>query len=169
VLDAAAFEGRPVMPQLVPTQLNDIVRGTVRRYESAARAERISLTADLNPALRVVEVDPQLITRAVDNLLSNAIKYGGAGGTVRVSTALSEDAALIRVSDSGPGIPAAEQPLLFRKYSRASSALGVEGSGLGLYIVRRIAEIHRGSVSVTSEPGRGCTFTLRIPFVFGNC
>ena len=163
VLDAAAFEGRPITPQRLPIQLNDLVLDVMNRYDSSAQVRRVTLQSAFDPTLPLVEVDPQLISRALANLLSNAIKYGGADAIVHVSTGTCDGQAWVRVRDSGAGISAAEQRLLFRPYSRTTSARGVDGSGLGLYIVRRIAEAHRGSVSVTSSAGDGATFTFSIP------
>lgn len=163
VLDAAAFEGRPLEPRLNPIELNELVGDIADRYRHTAEAARVTLTTELSEAAPVANLDGQLVARALGNLISNAIKYSGANGRVLVSTAARDGELAIRVVDSGPGIAADELPLLFRAYSRTSSARGVEGSGLGLYIVRCIAEAHAGRIDVESTPGQGSTFTLTLP------
>jgi signal transduction histidine kinase len=165
VLDAAAFDGQPITPRVSPVPIPPLIQDVVDRYRPAAESARVALTADLDSSLPFVEADGQLVARAVGNLISNAVKYAGEGATVTVSAGVSAGQLEIRVRDDGPGIAAAEQPLLFRKYSRTSGARGVEGSGLGLYIVRCIAEAHRGKVGVSSREGAGCTFTFSVPLV----
>jgi signal transduction histidine kinase len=165
VLDTAAFEGRAIKPVLSPVSLKQLAEEVIDRYQPAAESVEVRVTTELPHSLPVIEADRHLLSRALSNLLSNAIKYGGKGGTVSVSAAAKENSVEISVRDSGSGIPADEQPLLFQKHGRTSSSHGVEGSGLGLYIVRRIAEAHGGSVKVESAPGAGATFTLSLPLL----
>lgn len=163
VLDASALDGRPITPRLHPVRLDELVGDVTDRYRHAAAAANIRLESEIADGMPPADVDGQLIARALGNLISNAIKYGGNGGSVRVSTAASNGRVSISVSDSGAGIARDELPLLFRRYSRTSSARGIEGSGLGLFIVRCIVEAHRGRVQVASTPGKGSTFTLELP------
>jgi signal transduction histidine kinase len=114
-------------------------------------------------------VDRDVWLQAVLNLLANAAKYGGPGMpiTVRVErTSIADrDHVAIRVIDQGPGIPASEQPRIFREFYRAPAAYssGVEGTGLGLALVKRHVEAQGGTVSVESQPGRGAAFTIAVP------
>jgi signal transduction histidine kinase len=163
-LDAAAIHGKPLVPNLEPVRLTRLIREVVEQYRPVAGSKGVAVISEVEGS-PVVHVDPQLLTRAVSNLVSNGIKYTPPGGTVHIGLTAATDAVALAVTDSGPGIAHAEQAHLFRPYSRTSSARGVEGTGLGLYIVRRIAEAHRGSVAVRSEVGRGSTFTLRIPIL----
>lgn len=164
VVDAAAFEGRPIAPRVEPIRLDDLVGEVVDRYRHLAEAASVQLTCAPGSAA-LAEIDGQLVARAVGNLIANAIKYTSPNGAVRVTTARNDGTVSIGVSDTGVGIPANELDLLFRKYSRTSSARGIEGSGLGLYIVRCIAEAHGGGVNVTSTVGTGSTFILTLPVV----
>jgi two-component system sensor histidine kinase BaeS len=143
--------------------LKTLVDEVANRYRFAAEAAGLELTVDDGGGMREAQVDGQLIGRAVGNLISNAIKYTPSGGRVSVSLGKSRDHALIQVRDSGTGIAPEELPLLFKRYSRTSSARGIEGSGLGLYIVRCIAEAHGGTATATSKQGEGSTFTLAVP------
>jgi signal transduction histidine kinase len=96
-------------------------------------------------------------------LVSNAIKYTDARGRVEIATAHQPGSVTVSVRDTGCGIAPATQAQLFEKYSRVATSTAVEGSGLGLYIVRRIARLHGGSVGVVSDVGQGSTFTLALP------
>jgi signal transduction histidine kinase len=99
----------------------------------------------------------------VSNLLDNAIKYTPAHGTVIVSTHWSLEQLELTIRDNGPGVPAAELPRLFTKYQRGTDSTRVEGSGLGLFIVKGIVEAHGGTVQAESADGQGTTVTVRLP------
>jgi signal transduction histidine kinase len=111
-----------------------------------------------------VEVDRDVVVGAVLNLLANAVKYG-AGRPVEVTAGADAGAAWIAVRDHGPGIPPAEQARIFREFYRAPEAYrsGVEGTGLGLALVKRHVEALGGAVEVASVVGAGATFTIRLP------
>jgi signal transduction histidine kinase len=113
----------------------------------------------------VVDADPRLVGRAIANLMDNAIKYWPDGGTVvvKVESEQSDNVAL-HIIDGGVGMNREQQSRVFERFERAvPEGLAVPGSGIGLYSVRRIAEAHEGSINVTSEPGVGSTFILRLP------
>ena len=101
------------------------------------------------------------------NLVSNAVKFTGEGGRVDVSLEVNGDVAEVRVADTGMGIPPEEQGRLFQRFFRSSLATehAIQGTGLGLHIVRSIAEAHNGSVDVDSAPGVGTTFRFVVPLV----
>jgi len=115
-----------------------------------------------------VEVDRDVVIGAVLNLLANAAKYG-AGRPVELAAGADAAAAWIAVRDHGPGIPPAEQARIFREFYRAPEAYrsGVEGTGLGLALVKRHIEALGGSVEVASQLGDGATFTIRLPRAAG--
>jgi CheY-like chemotaxis protein/anti-sigma regulatory factor (Ser/Thr protein kinase) len=103
--------------------------------------------------------------KIVLNLVSNAVKYTFVGG-IDVTLRADGDDLVLTVADTGVGIPAAELPHLFERFHRGvgTAARSREGSGLGLALVRELATLHGGEVGATSEPGRGSTFTVRVPF-----
>jgi signal transduction histidine kinase len=111
-----------------------------------------------------VDVDRDVVVGAVLNLLANAAKYG-AGRPVEVDVGAGADAVWVAVRDHGPGIPPAEQARIFREFYRAPEAYrsGVEGTGLGLALVKRHVEALGGTVEVASRLGEGATFTIRLP------
>jgi len=112
-----------------------------------------------------VEADRDVVVGAVLNLLANAAKYGGTAQPIEVAVDADAAAAWIGVRDHGPGIPAAEQARIFREFYRAPEAYrsGVEGTGLGLALVKRHIEALGGTVDVASTVGDGATFTIRLP------
>lgn len=163
VLDAAAFDGNPLTPRVHAVHLGALVGDVADRYRFAAEAASITLAVQPGDEVPIVHADGQLLARAIGNLIANAIKYTPPGGRVEVATFLDEAGAVVRVSDNGRGIAASEVGVLFRAYSRASSAQGVEGTGLGLYIVRCVAEAHGGTATVESKPGEGSAFSITLP------
>ena len=133
---------------------------------TAAEKRRIRIRAEITEDL-TAWVDEIQWMRLMINLISNAIRYGKEGGTVLVSlTAPADSEIILKVQDDGQGIPKEQQDKIFTRFYRtgSSQSSGAEGSfGLGLSYVKWIAEAHGGSVALSSEPGEGSTFTVRIP------
>jgi signal transduction histidine kinase len=113
-----------------------------------------------------VDVDRDVVVSAVLNLVTNAVKYGG-DKPIEVLSGASTTDAWISVRDQGPGIPASEQVRIFKEFYRTPDAYrsNVEGTGLGLALVKRHIEALGGTVEVASEVGQGATFTIRFPRV----
>jgi signal transduction histidine kinase len=135
--------------------------------------ECVEATAPNNPRLVVavpkkplpVELDPQRFRHVIDNLISNALKY--SEGEARVRVRAEKGRAIIDVSDQGIGIPADELPAVFSRFGRASNARrrGIAGSGIGLYVARKVVEAHRGALTVQSKENEGSTFTVSLPLL----
>lgn len=141
-------------------RLEDVELGRIAREAASAGT---LLGADVRAVVRDgttrVEADPVRLRQALDNLVANAIRHA-PGGNVVIAVDPGEDVVRISVSDSGPGIPPAEQERIFEPGVR----LGVgAGSGLGLPVARAIAIAHGGTLILTSAPGEGATFTLALP------
>ena len=149
--------------------LGDLVEQAVRAARPAADAKEIVLEEAVaaNPRM---QADPDRLAQILDNLISNAVKFTPAGGRVRVALRVERDLARITVSDDGPGIPAEEREHLFEPFFRARQATKdvVPGSGLGLAVVKAIAEAHGGTVGVESEVGRGSVFHADLPLERGT-
>ena len=108
--------------------------------------------------------NPTLTARIVQNLLQNAYKYGKENGHVRVTLAEEDGFAVLRVADDGVGIAAEDIDKIWQRFWQADASRGEDGgSGLGLSMVREMAEFQSGGASVESELGKGSTFTIRIP------
>ena len=132
-----------------------------------ALAEKKQQTIHLvSPPHQMWNCDPDRLREAVDNLVSNAIKYTPVGGKMELSMNVGEDGAVISVKDEGAGLSADDMSRLFGRFQRLSAKPtgGESSTGLGLSIVKRIVELHGGTVSAESAgPGRGSTFTIRLP------
>jgi signal transduction histidine kinase len=134
-----------------------------RRQEQATAADvTLSVQVDGVPAIRGSSRDLALMT---GNLIDNAIRYSSAGGSVSVEVRAERDAVVLRVTDTGAGIPQRDLPRIFERFYRVDQARSREtgGTGLGLSIVRHVSENHGGDVTVTSELGQGSTFEVRLP------
>jgi heavy metal sensor kinase len=132
--------------------------------EPLAAAHGLSIEHRAEPGLAVV-ADRDAVKRALANLLDNAFRYSPAGSPVELVASRENGWAVLAVADRGPGLTPAEQEQVFERFWRSDSARSREsgGAGLGLAIVRRIAESHGGEVAVTSTAGAGSTFELRLP------
>jgi signal transduction histidine kinase len=148
-----------------PVDLAGLAASAVDSARAAAAEKEIALTLDAEPV--ATEADPSRVAQLLDNLLSNAIKFTPYGGTVTVGIGRDGDNAVMKVSDSGFGIPAHEQERLFQRFFRTESARAREipGTGLGLAICRAIAEAHDGTIEVDSVEGHGTTFRVLLPVV----
>jgi signal transduction histidine kinase len=122
------------------------------------------MVAEVEPVPRV-SGDKERLSQLVGNLISNALKFTPAGGRVTVRAFVDGSHAVVEISDTGIGIPLAEQSRLFQRFFRSSTATeqAIPGTGLGLVISRAIAEAHGGTIDVTSVPGEGTTFRVEIP------
>ncbi len=112
-------------------------------------------------------VDPTRLSQVVQNLVDNAVKFSYRGAVVEIKAALEGAQVVLSVSDTGPGIAPEEQEAVFREFyrGRGEHAQPRTGAGLGLAISRRVARLMGGDVTLASEPGRGSTFYLRLPYV----
>ena len=110
-----------------------------------------------------VELDPSLFGHILSNLLSNAFKYSLDGGNPRLKIDFQEKDVMLCVEDDGIGIPKAEQDQLFHSFFRAENAMNLEGTGLGLVIVKQFIEMHGGEVSINSEEGKGTEVCILVP------
>jgi signal transduction histidine kinase len=147
-----------------PTDLRTLSRSVLEAAEARGNAQA-TLILDAPPDIEPVLCDESLLRQVLVNLVENALKYSPEGGRIELKVGAERDAVRIAVSDEGLGIPPAEQEQIFEKFYRLDAEMtrGVGGSGLGLYISREIVTQMDGTLTVSSEPGAGSTFTVTLP------
>jgi PAS domain S-box-containing protein len=154
---------------LSESDLRSVVEEACEAVGPQAAGKNVELDLDLED-VGPARCDAVRLGQAVDNLLTNAIKFSPEGGSVSISLTGRDGVARIEVADSGIGVAADEVDRLFDRLFRASSAVEqqIQGTGLGLTIVKAVVEGHGGRVAVESELGRGTTFTLELPVLIGD-
>jgi signal transduction histidine kinase/CHASE2 domain-containing sensor protein len=164
-LDITRLESGATAMRLSPLRAESLLERILILLEPVAAQRQIRMVSNFPADLPPFLADADLLSRAVENLVSNAIKYSPDGTAVTLSARAEEEYVAIEVADHGYGIPAADLERVFEKFYRVPRVqdAGVPGTGLGLALVREIAELHHGSVSLRSEVNQGSTFTLRIP------
>jgi signal transduction histidine kinase len=143
--------------------LAEIAAASVETARFAAEKKQITLVFEGQDGLPTMWGDPIRLTQMIDNLMTNAIKFTPDGGKVTVSVGLRAETLHVEVADSGVGIPEDEVGRLFERFFRASTGTNAPGTGLGLSIVQSIAQVHGGTVNVTSTLGVGTTFHIDLP------
>ena len=162
LLDLSRLESGSELQERV--HLDALVREESSRFADAAIAAGLTIDVDVDPVPPIPGSGRDL-SLLVRNLLDNAIRYTKDAGTVVASVSCDEGSVVLRVSDTGTGIPSSAIPRVFERFYRVDRARSREtgGTGLGLSIVRHVAENHGGTVTVQSELGRGSTFEVRFP------
>lgn len=148
-----------------PVEVEGFLRELLGEFEPLAKAKGLRLEARVEGDRgSVMRVDGLRLHQLVGNLLGNAIKFSREGGPVELSLRLGEGRMRWEVRDEGPGISLADQPKVFERFFRAATVRGVPGTGLGLAIVKHLARLMGGEVGFQSEPGRGATFWVDLPW-----
>jgi len=144
--------------------LSALAVSLAEQMEPIATAKNVHLQEQINPGI-IVRGDSNWLERVILNLLDNAIKFTGEGGKVRLRLNAERGQAVLRVEDTGAGIPAEAIPHVFERFFRAepSRSKHVEGVGLGLALAKWIVEQHHGQIEVESRPDQGSCFTVRLP------
>ncbi|BEQ14127.1 ATP-binding protein [Desulfoferula mesophila] len=153
------------MGQVSRVQLAPLFQEAVDQLMGRAQAKSQSLELEIDDNLPEVMGVGEELLRVATNLVSNAVKYTPQGGRIRVRAAGGDGEAVLSVQDNGLGIPPEEQEAIFQRFHRVKNAdtRQIPGTGLGLAIVKRVVESHDGRLELTSEPGKGSTFTLYLP------
>lgn len=146
--------------QLEPAQ---IVLQARHMFEQEASSHGIALTVRVPTNLPLVDADGARVVQVLGNLLRNAIKFTPNGGRIVLAAEQRDRAVVFSVTDTGQGIPLANQPRVFDRYWHASAGARTGGTGLGLSIAKGIVDTHGGSIWLTSMPGQGSTFSFALP------
>jgi signal transduction histidine kinase len=164
LLTLATFTGDTPPVHLVPLALEPLIHGLVDELTILADERRITLSCASHSVPPILG-DAQWLKQALINLLDNALRYTPSGGAVTVRLQAVEEGVVVVVEDTGHGIEPDHLPHLFERFYRTDWARAKDsgGTGLGLPIVKDIAEAHGGAISVTSQVGQGSVFTLRLP------
>jgi len=165
VLDFARMDSGQHAFDVKPVDLGFFLEETVAQAEQRNGHEGLVVRSEIEPPLPMVAADADALRQAVTNLIDNAIKYSGDSKEVVVRGSIEDGNAVIAVQDFGVGLDPKEKARVFERFYRGGDELtrSVRGTGLGLTLVKQIADGHGGSVEVESELGQGSTFTIRLP------
>src|SRR5262245_1533105 len=165
VLDFSRIEGGRQTYDMAPTAVEPLVRGTLEAFAYPLAQQGFKVEVTVAPDLPEVTMDADAVGQALANLIDNAIKYSGDDRAVTIDARVADGWLVIAVGDRGLGIAPEEQAKIFEKFYRVgrSDTQGRRGSGVGLALVRHIAQAHGGAIAVESAPGAGSRFSLRLP------
>jgi signal transduction histidine kinase len=165
VLDFSRIEQGRKTYHMQPTQLDDVVGAAARAMEYPLAQLGFTLTVAGDGTAPVFCGDPDALTQAILNLLSNAMKYSGGARQIEILAGTRGHDAFVDVVDHGIGISPDDQARVFERFHRVQSAetAGIAGTGLGLALALHVVEAHRGRITVSSDVGRGSTFSVCIP------
>jgi two-component system, OmpR family, sensor histidine kinase SenX3 len=167
LLDLARLESEEGVQNPAPVDVRRVLVAVLARLRPAARRKNITLSWKLSDSTApyIIRGDETQLTSMLANLVDNAVKYTPPGGQVEVIGESNESEVVMRISDTGIGIPEKNLARIFERFYRVDKARSKQtgGTGLGLSIVRHVAENHGGRVTVESVPGEGSTFTIYLP------
>lgn len=165
LLDLSRIESGAITLEPEPVDVPALVAEAVALFQQQVEAADVSVVVPEGPG-PIVDADRGALLRIMSNLLDNALKFGPPGSTITIRAADEDGLVVISVSDQGPGIPSQDLPRVFERFYKGEPSRTGEGVGLGLAIVKHLARAHGGTVEVASEPGKGATFTVKLPRSF---
>ena len=164
ILDLATIEAGMMAVEVETVELHSMLVGVLSLVRERVRRKNLDLEFDCAPDIGWIVADERRLKQVMFNLLSNAVAFTPAGGKVKLAVARDGEEVAIAVSDSGPGIPEAEQARVFQAFERGMVPdAGQAGAGLGLSLVKSFIELHGGRVALRSAPNRGTTVTCTLP------
>ena len=163
ILDLAKVEAGRLDLEPAPLDLRSCLEAGFTMVRERAERRGVELTLEIEDVDGPVVADERRLTQIVSNLLDNAVRFSPEGDRVAVTVRRVDAEVRIAVHDAGPGIPQADQERIFEEFEQAGTPEPGEGTGLGLALSRRLAELHGGRLWVESRPGAGSTFVLALP------
>ncbi len=152
-----------VLFKRVPTQITSLIHSTIVKFEKVASDHHIRLQATTSSPLPVAQVDPNYLSMGIEQILDNALRYTPEHGSIDVEVTSEENRIVIKVRDTGLGIPEEDLDHIFDRFWRQDKAHSTPGFGLGLSIVQKVIEQHEGRIEVESKVGQGTLVTIRLP------
>jgi signal transduction histidine kinase len=164
LFDLSKLESGQMPVKFERLRIQELIHDSSLKYELLAGSKDIQITSSICPNLPAVEVDLYLIDRVIQNLLDNAVKYTPQNGEIELEACTTPGGVLIRVKNSGQGIPKEDIDQIFDRYYKVDKDFkGIEGSGLGLAIVRKILEIHGTQIQLSSDSETYTEFQFVLP------
>ena len=164
ILKLNKLENQQIFPKKERFDLGEQLCECLLGFENAWEAKKLEIETEIEDGVNV-ESDPELLSLVWNNLFSNAIKFTEEGGTIGLKLHTENGHAVVEVSDTGCGISPEVGAHIFEKFYQGDTSHATQGNGLGLALVKRVVDIVGGEISVSSEPGKGSTFTVRIKAV----
>ncbi|MBQ8741920.1 MAG: HAMP domain-containing histidine kinase [Clostridia bacterium] len=161
ILKLNRLENQQIYPQKAEYDLGEQICECLVQYENVWERKDISIETDIAPDVSI-EADAELLSHVWNNLFSNAFKFTPSGGSVSVSLEAHDKYAVVRVKDTGCGMPPEVGAHIFEKFYQGDSSHATQGNGLGLALVKRVVDIMQGEITVESTAGKGSVFTVRI-------
>lgn len=163
ILDLATIDAGTLELKLSPVKVRDVIEQAVQGVEERLKQNIVRLDIDVQPGLEEFVADGRRVTQMLYNLLSNAIGFSDTGGKIALACGRENTMIAFTIEDQGVGIPADYQQAVFDRFESRPHGSGHRGLGLGLSIVKSLAELHGGTVTLDSAPGRGTRVKLRLP------
>ena len=165
LFELATLDAKETQLQLEPFNLSELIQDLLQKFQLSARRKNIEFIANFSEKMPMIQADIGLIERVLENLIENALRHTPAGGSIDIALTSDHDDIIVKVSDTGCGIPREELPYIFDRFYQLDKSRGGKsmGSGLGLAIAKRILELHSREIEVNSMLDRGTTFSFRLP------
>jgi len=163
ILDLATIDAGTLELKLSPVKVRDVIDQAVQGVQERLTQNHVALDIAIEPGLDEFVADGRRVTQMLYNLLSNAIGFSDAGGKIGLGCGREQAMLAFTVTDQGVGIPADYQEAVFDRFESRPHGSSHRGLGLGLSIVKSLAELHGGAVTLDSAPGRGTRVTLLLP------
>jgi len=165
LLNVSRLEMGRLAVQPEPTDLVNLCQALISELKPLFKAHNLNFKFSKPTGLKLINLDPKLISQVIGNFLSNAIKYTQGGGQVELAISLEKEKVKVSVKDSGIGIPKIQQVKIFQKFFRADNVVSrdTEGTGLGLYVAKKVIEVSGGEIGFTSVENKGTTFWFTLP------